>query len=436
MNELAIGILGVILLLIGILMRMPIAWIMGTIGIVGTIWLTNFTAGVSLAATVPFSTAANYVLCTIPMFVLMGNMLAYSGTSALLFRGVEVLLGRVRGGVAVVTLISCAIMAAATGSSVANAATMGNVAWPEMKKSRYDESFGTSLIAAGGTLGILIPPSTGFILYGVLTEQSIGKLFMAGLMPGIMLVIVMIAVIQGMLIRKPELAPLRPESIKLTPLEYWVRVAGILPMLLTFVVCIGGIYVGIFTPTEGGAIGALMGFICLLIWSKDRKQALWESLKSTIKTTCMIFAIMFGAYILTYFIGLSNLPMVMASSLTNSILPPVVILLIICLIYFIFGMLLDAVGLIVLLTPIAYPIAVALGFDPLWFGVIVVLVAQIGLITPPVGVNCYVIAGAIPDVPLTKVFKGVWPWVFAMLIAVAILIAFPNIALWLPSTMH
>lgn len=431
-----IGLVGIGFLLIGIFSRMPIAWLLGLIGIAGT-WAISkdFLAAVSLAGTVPFSSCASYVMSTIPMYVLMGNLLQRSGTSALLYRGVFTMLGNVRGGVATVTIVTSGILAAVTGSSVANAATMANVAWPEMKKMKYDPSFGTSLIAAGGTLGILIPPSTGFILYGVLSDQSIGKLFIAGLLPGILMLVLMIVIAQIMIMKNPSLAPGKPEYEKATLKGTLLSIVGILPMLSIFIIVIGGIYTGLVTPTEGGGIGAILSLICLLIFGKNKKIALWESLKSSVRTTCFIFAIVFSAMIFGYFIALSQLPQIMANMLLQSNIPGIAVLAMVMLIFAVFGMFIDATALIVLLVPISLPIVSALGYDLIMWGVLVVVLAELGLITPPVGMNCYVISGAIPDVPLSTIFKGVWPWLIAMVLTVICVVSFPELALWLPGIM-
>ena len=431
MSATLIGVLGIVLLLVLLFCGMNIGFSMIVVGFVGYLVLSGTNAAMGIFATVPFTTVANFGLSVIPMFVLMGQFAFYAGISQDLYTACNHLFGRVRGSLATATVVACAFFAAICGSATATTATMGVVCLPEMRKYKYEDKLSTGVIAAGGTLGILIPPSTGFILYGVSASQSIGEMFAAGIVPGIMLALIYIMTIAIEVKLNPALAP--KTSNKYTAKEKLMAGLKALPIIVIFVIVLGGIFGGYFAPNGGAAIGAFLAFIFMLC----KKKATWTNIKKscydTIRTSCMIFLIMIGAYIFGYFLTASKLPVVLASSIAAANMPNIVVILLILLIYAVLGCFIDSLPLIVLLTPIFLPIIQSMGLNEVWFGVLMVMVMQLGLITPPVGMCVYVMAGVAKDVPLMKIFKGVFPFVIALLVAVVIIALIPQITLWLPS---
>lgn len=425
-----IAILGIVVLLFLLLSGMNIGFSMLFVGFFGYILVTNFNAAMGVLKTVPFSTASSYSLSVIPLFVLMGQFAFSAGISGDLYDSCHKWLGRVPGGLCVASIVACAGFAAICGSSTATAATMGTVCLPEMKKYKYDMSLSTGCIAAGGTLGILIPPSVGFILYGICSEESIGQLFAAGIIPGVLLTLLFIAVIIVWVKMFPANAP---ESPKFSIRAKLASLVGVVPVLILFVLVIGGIFAGWFSANEGAAIGAAGAFVFMCA----RKKASWNNIKNAVfdslKTTAMIFMIIIGAYVFGYFLTITNLPSNLAAFISALSVNRYIILLLVLLVYILLGCIMDSLSMVVLLVPIFLPIVKELGFDPIWFGVLMVMVMETGLITPPVGLNAYVIAGVAKDVPLVKVFQGVWPFLIALFVAVAAVIVFPSLALWLPN---
>jgi tripartite ATP-independent transporter DctM subunit len=427
-----IGILGVAALFVFLAFRMSIGVAMALIGFVGVSCIINVNAGLNILGIVPWSEGSSYTLSVIPLFVLMGQFAFVSGISQDIYKAVHSWMGHFRGGLAMATIVACSGFAAVCGSSLATGATMGRVAIPEMDKYGYDPSLSTGCVAAGGTLGILIPPSIGFVIYGILTEQSIGKLFMAGILPGILLAALFMLAIYVQCRRHPEMGPKGDAttwSVKFKSLySTW-------PMLLLFALVMGGIYYGIFTPTEAAGIGAFGAFVIALIKRKLTWPVFIESLLATGNMTAMIFLIIIGANIFSSFLALTGIPMLLADSIVTLALPKLAILMIIILIFVALGCVMDCFAIMILMVPILYPIIQTLEFDPLWFGVIMVIVLEVGLITPPVGLNVFVIKGAAPDVPLTTIFKGIWPFMLAAVACIALIIFFPQVALFLPSYM-
>jgi tripartite ATP-independent transporter DctM subunit len=430
MSPATAGIIGIGLLILLFLLRMPVAFAMALVGLVGFAYLASPEAAFGLLGRDIFDSFSSYPLSVIPMFILMGTFAFASGISQRLYKTTYTWVGQLRGGLTIATVFACAGFGAICGSSTATAATMGKIALPEMKKYNYDDTLATGTVAAAGTLGILIPPSTVLIIYGILTESSIGKLFIAGILPGILLSIFFAATVALLCWRNPAIGPPgAPTSWK----EKLRAMTGIIEALILFLLAIGGLFGGLFSPTQAGAIGAGGALIIGLA----RRQLSWrtfiEAGKEGLRTSCMVIFIITGAVIFGHFMAVSRIPFMLADWLGRLPIHPMAIMAVIVFIYFIGGFFMDAMGLIVVTIPIFFPIVMKLGFDPIWFGVIVVLVGEMGVITPPVGVNVFVIKGIAPDVPLERIFKGIFPFLAALIIVTAILMVFPEIATFLPS---
>ena len=430
MSSEMIGLLGIMIMLLLLAMRMYIGMAMALVGFLGLCMLTSLPAASSILGIVPHAEASSYTLSVIPLFVLMGQFAYVSGISRDIYDTVYAWMGRMRGGLAMATIAACAGFSAVCGSSLATGATMGMVAIPEMQKYNYDPRLSTGSVAAGGTLGILIPPSIGFIIYGILTQESIGKLFLAGLVPGILMAGLFILAIYIQCRLKPEMGP----RGKVTPWRGKFRsLAKTWGMLLIFAVVMGGIYLGIFTPTEAAGIGAFGAFVLALAKGKLDWPALVQCLMETGKTTAMIFLIIIGANIFSTFLGLARVPMILAASISSLAVPKVVVMAGIILVYVLLGCVMDCYAIMILTIPIILPIIEALQFDTIWFGVLMVIVLEVGLITPPVGLNVFVLKGAAPGVPLGTIFKGIWPFLIAALLTIVLLAIYPQIALFLPT---
>jgi tripartite ATP-independent transporter DctM subunit len=429
-----IGIIGVVVFFVLLALKKPVAFAMAIVGFFGFSLLTTSTAGLHMVSTEMYNTFKSYSLSVIPMFVWMGYLAYHAGIGTDLYNFAYKMIGHWPGGLAVATQLSCGIFGAVCGSNTATAATMGAIALPEMKKYNYDDSLSTASVAAGGVLGVLIPPSVIFIVYGMSTEQSIGKLFVAGILPGILLMLLYIGAILIKTTRNPELGPKGPKA------GWGERIRalgkGLGETLAIFALSIGGLFMGWFTPTEAGAVGVGGVLLVSLLRRRINLKKLIASLKDTTKTSAMIMLIIAGATMFGRFMAVSRVPFELANWTASLSLPPVAIMGIIIIIYLILGCFIDALALVLLTTPIFYPVAVGtLGFDPIWFGVIVVMVVAMGVITPPVGMNVYIIKGVAKDVPLEKIFKGIWPFLICILIAIALLIIFPSIATFLPNLM-
>jgi tripartite ATP-independent transporter DctM subunit len=433
MSLTTIGIIGIILLVIILFSNMPVGFVMGFLGFLGFSYVRGLEPGLSLLARDVFEVFSSYGLTVVPLFVFMGQIAFYSGISRRLYDSAYVLLGNRRGGLAMATVGACAGFSAISGSTNATAATMATVTLPEMKRYKYDQSLATGTVAAAGSLGILIPPSVIFIVYGILTEQSIGKLFAAGIFPGILLSILFLLVIYLRVLKNPSLAPPGPK----TSLREKVKsFAGVLETLIIFALVMGGIFFGIFTPTEAAAAGAFLTLLLAIV----RRQLTWDgfvhSLADTTRISCMVMVIVTGAVIFGHFMAVTRVPYDLADWVSNLPLPKHAIMGVIILVYLFGGCFMDALAMIMLTIPIFFPVSEALGFDPIWFGVVIVLITEMGVITPPVGVNVYVVYGVAKDVPLEVIFRGVLPMLIALLICNLILLIFPQIALFLPSLMR
>ena len=433
MSVTTIGIIGIIVLVIFLFSRMPVGFVMGFLGFIGFSYVVSLDAALSLIARDVFEVFSSYGLTVVPLFVLMGQIAFHSGISRRLYDSAYVLVGSRKGGLAMATVAACAGFSAISGSTNATAATMATVTLPEMKRYKYDMSLATGTVAAAGSLGILIPPSVIFIVYGILTEQSIGKLFAAGIFPGILLSVLFMLTIYLRVRKNPSLAPPGPK----TPLREKIKsFVGVLETLLIFLMVMGGIFFGIFTPTEAASAGAFLTILIALL----RKQLTWQgfvqSLADTTRISCMVMVIVTGAVIFGHFMAVTRVPYELAGWVSSLPLPNNAIMMVIVLVYLFGGCFMDALAMIMLTIPIFFPVAEALGFDPIWFGVVIVLISEMGVITPPVGVNVYVVFGVAKDVPLEVIFKGVLPMVLALLICNIILLFFPQIALFLPSLMR
>ncbi len=430
MSPVTTGIVGIILLLTLFLLRMPVAFSMTLVGLSGFAYLTGSEPALGLLAQDIFDTFSSYPLSVIPLFILMGSFAFASGISQRLYNTTYAWVGQLRGGLTIATVLACSGFAAICGSTAATAATMGKIALPEMKKYGYSNMLATGTIAAAGTLGILIPPSTILIVYGILTEESIGKLFVAGLLPGLILSLFFVAVVAIMCSRNPKLGPAGAPT---TWREKLKATKGIIEAVLLFVLTIGGLFLGWFSPTQAGAIGAGGALLIGLF----RRQLSWKSLVESgmdgLRTSCMVLFIITGATVFGHFMAITTIPFMLADWVGSLPIPTMAIMGVIIFIYFIGGFFMDSMALVVVTIPIFFPLVMKLGFDPIWFGVIIVLVAEMGVITPPVGVNVFVIKGIAPDIPLETIFKGIMPFLVALILFTIILIIFPQIATYLPS---
>jgi tripartite ATP-independent transporter DctM subunit len=383
-----------------------------------------------------YSIFASYSLSVIPMFILMGFLAYQSGIGSKLYEFAYRLFGRMSGGLAMSSQVACAIFGAVCGSSTATAATIGSIAIPEMRKYNYADSLSAASVAAGGALGILIPPSTIFVIYGIATEQSITRLFLAGFFPGILLTILYILTIWLITLRNPEMG--RPSVEPMPTVREIVDIlrGGLLQIIIVFLISIGGLFIGWFTPTEAGAVGVAGILVITLISGQMNWEKLNNALAETTRTSAMILFLVAGAVIFTRFMAVSRLPFEISSWVSELPFPPYLVLIIILLIYFILGTFIEMIPLILLTIPMFYPVVVdVLGYDPIWFGVIIVMVVAIGVITPPVGINVYVVKGVSKDIPLEVIFRGVWPFIFAACVGIFLLIVFPQIATFLPNLM-
>jgi tripartite ATP-independent transporter DctM subunit len=433
MSPTIIGIIGIISLFVLIFSRMPVGFLMAIIGFVGFAAIVSVDASLNLLAKDIFSVFGSYNLTVIPLFVLMGQIAFHSGISTRLFNTAYKFIGHLPGGLAIATVGACAAFSAICGSTNATAATMAAATLPEMKRYNYKPELATGVVAAGGSLGILIPPSVIFIVYGILTEQSIGELFLAGILPGILLTLFFIAAIVIWATIRPELGPKGPKS---TWKERFASLPGTIETLIIFIVIMGGLFGGIFTPTEAGATGAFATLAVAVVKRNINWDGCVQALFETTRISAMIMVIVAGATVFGHFLAVSRIPYDIASWISSFQLPAAVIMSFIVLIYLIGGCFIDSLALIMLTIPIFYPVVLDYGFNPIWFGVVIVLVTQIGVITPPVGVNVYVVSGVARDVPLSVIFKGVVPMLIALIVLTFLLIPFPQIATFLPGLLR
>ncbi|HEY9173334.1 MAG TPA: TRAP transporter large permease [Verrucomicrobiae bacterium] len=423
------AIVGFVLLLALLAASMPVGFVMAVVGLMGFAMVVSWPAAFSLATIDLYTTFSDYNLTTIPLFVLMGQVAFHTGISRGLFHAAYHWMGRLPGGLAMSTVGACTAFGAICGSGPATSATLASVALPEMRRYQYDLSLATGCIAAGGGIGMLIPPSVVFIVYAILTEQSIGKLFMAGVVPGLMIALLFCAVIWVQCARHPERGPRGPVF---TAREKVASLRGVWETLVLFALVMGGMFGGFFTATEGAAVGAAGTLLIALCKRELTWKKLIQCLIESIRTSCMVMTIVAGAIIFGKFLAVTQTPSNLASWLTSLPLPGWGIIGLIILFYLIGGCFLDALALDILTIPIFYPVILALGYDLLWFGVMIVVVTMMGVITPPVGVCVYVVSGMARDVPLEKIFRGSLPFLWMLVLAAILLTVFPQIATWLP----
>jgi C4-dicarboxylate transporter, DctM subunit len=432
MSSDAIAVLGFVALFVLMLLRVPVGMAMGLVGVSGFAFLVNGDAALKIIGHTSMRTVTDYTFGVIPMFLLMGAFVSNSGMSRELFRAANSFVGHLRGGLGIATIAACAGFAAISGSSVATAATFATVAYPEMRRYNYPQSFATGVIAAGGTLGAMLPPSTVLAVYGIITEQDIGKLFIAGIIPGLLAASMdMLTVV--------VIGWLRPDFLPMAPRHSWkerlIGLRDIWAMLLLFIFVIGGLYGGLFTPTEAGGVGATGALIIGVIRGKLDGLQIRRSLLQAVRTAAAVLTVLIGALLFGYFLTVTQTPQKVTAFLTALGLGRYGVLALIMLMYIVLGCLMDSLAMIILTIPIIFPVIMQLGFDPIWFGVIIVMTVELGLIHPPVGMNVFVIKSVVQEVTFSTIFRGVLPFILTDLIRLVILIAFPILALWLPSHM-
>src|SRR3954463_13314544 len=428
----AVAILGFVSLFILMLLRVPVGMAMGLVGVTGFSYLVNGDAALKIIGHTSMRTVTDYTFGVIPMFLLMGAFVSNSGMSRELFRAANAFLGRFKGGLGIATIAACAGFAAISGSSVATAATFSTVAYPEMRRFNYPQSFATGVIAAGGTLGAMLPPSTVLAVYGIITEQDIGKLFIAGILPGALAATMYITTVAIIGIARPGFLPSGPR----TPWsERLSAVRDIWATLLLFCFVIGGLYGGLFTPTEAGGMGAGGAFLISVARRRLSRADMLASLLQATRTAAAVFTVLIGAILFGYFLTVTQTPQKVTEFITGLGFSPLGSLVLIMAMYLVLGCLMDAMAMVILTVPIIFPAVTALGFDPIWFGVIIVMTVELGLIHPPVGMNVFVIKTVVQDVSFSTIFYGVLPFVVTDIVRLGVLIAVPEIATWLPGRM-
>jgi C4-dicarboxylate transporter, DctM subunit len=427
-----VAVIGFVVLFVLMLARVPVGMAMGLVGVGGFSYLVNGDAALKIIGHTSMRTVTDYTFGVIPMFLLMGAFVSNSGMSRELFRAANAFLGHLKGGLGIATIAACAGFAAISGSSVATAATFSTVAYPEMRRFNYPQSFATGVIAAGGTLGAMLPPSTVLAVYGIITEQDIGKLFVAGILPGALAAAMYMITVTLIGVARPGFLPSGPKS---SWSERFAAVRDVWATLLLFIFVIGGLYGGLFTPTEAGGMGAGGAFIIGVLRGRLDRADIRRSLLQATRTAAAVFTVLIGALLFGYFLTVTQTPQKVTEFLTSLGIGSYGVLALIMLMYLVLGCLMDALAMVILTVPIIFPVIKELGFDPIWFGVIIVMTVELGLIHPPVGMIVFVIKSVIQDVTFATIFRGVLPFILTDIIRLIILIAFPIIALWLPSRM-
>jgi len=432
-DPILIGGLGALCVFVLIFLGMHIAFAMMFTGFVGLAVLSSLGSALPVTASTMWETASFYPYTVIPLFVIMGSLATRSGMTTDLYSSFEKWTRRVPGGLAVATIGACGAFAAVSGSSVATAAAMGTVALPEMERFNYDPKLSTGCVTAGGTLGFLIPPSIGFVVYGMLTEQSIGKLLISGILPGILLTMAYATVVMIWVKLRPDAAPANPEPVSWT--EKIAAVKGVKEPLVLFLFVIGGIYAGLFTPDEAAAVGATLLLIVTIVKRKLTWQGLYTAMTESLRISVMVLMLVAGANVFSYFMALSTIPVQAANWVTGLGVSRYLVHAMILFVYLILGCFLDAISMMVLTLPGVFPIILALGFDPIWFGVVAGLMMEAGLITPPMGLNLFTVAGVAKGISLETIIKGTTPFLVAIILVAVVLTIFPQIALVLPNMM-
>jgi tripartite ATP-independent transporter DctM subunit len=432
MDSFTLGILGTAAMVGLVFAGVRVFYAAAVVGLVGLVAMIGWDAGAGMAGTIPHSKSVTYTLSVLPMFILIGYLAFHAGLTEALFDAARKWLGWVPGGLAVATVMAATGFAAVSGASTATAAVFARVAVPDMLRANYDRRLAAGVVAAGGTLATLIPPSALLVIYAIIVEESVGDLLVAGFLPGLVSALIYVLLIVGMATFNPKLgAPIRGYTWP----QRWRSLPGTLPIVAVVVIIFSAMYFGWATPTEAGALGAFVVFVLALARGM-RWRGLKDSLLETAKLTVMIFSIIWGVLLFVRFLGFAGLPNAFAKWVVSLDVPPLAILICILLFYTVLGMFMDAIGMLLLTLPVVYPAVIALGYDSIWFGIIVVKMAEICLITPPIGLNCFVVNGVRPDIPLSTVFRGILPFFVADVITVGVFIAFPDIILWLPRMMH
>ena len=429
MTEASIGLLAMLILAFA---RVPLAIAMGLVGFAGLWWMRGLNPALASVTSTVYEAGFEYTLSVVPLFILMGNFVTRAGMSRELYRAAFTLVGHFRGGLAMATVMACAGFGSVCGSSIATAATMTKVAYPSMKDHGYSGQLAAGAIAAGGTLGILIPPSTILVIYGLVTETSIGKLFAAGMIPGLLAVVMMCLTISFLTWRDPSSGPAAERS---SWAERMDAMKDVWAVAVLFVIVMGGIYGGVFTTTEGAGIGAFGAFIIALLRKSLNWSVTLDILIESARTTGMLFMILVGALVFANFVNFTTLPTDLKNLVSTHNISPVAVMIAICAIYVVLGAAMEELSMVLLTLPVFFPLVVSLGFDPVWFGIIIVLVVMIGLISPPVGMNMFVVRNMLPELSTATIFKGVLPFVYTLVAVLALMVAFPQIALFLPQTL-
>ena len=429
MTEASIGLLAMLILAFA---RVPLAIAMGLVGFAGLWWMRGLHPALASVTSTVYEAGFEYTLSVVPLFILMGNFVTRAGMSRELYRAAYTLVGHFRGGLAMATVMACAGFGSVCGSSIATAATMTKVAYPSMKGHGYSGQLAAGAIAAGGTLGILIPPSTILVIYGLVTETSIGKLFAAGMVPGLLAVFMMCLTISYITWRDPSSGPAAERS---NWAERFDAMKDVWAVAVLFVIVMGGIYGGVFTTTEGAGIGAFGAFIIALLRKSLNVSVTLDILIESARTTGMLFMILVGALVFANFVNFTTLPSDLKCLVSSHNISPVAVMIAICAIYIVLGAAMEEVSMVLLTLPVFFPLVVSLGFDPVWFGIVIVLVVMIGLISPPVGMNMFVVRNMLPELSTATIFKGVMPFVYTLVVVLALLVAFPQIALFLPQAL-
>jgi len=430
MDAAIIGIIGIVILILALfLLGMPVGFAMAVVGFIGFTYIISFKAALNMVGADIWVTFSKYGLTVIPLFIFMGYLAFHAGIAGRLYDATYKWIGHWRGGLAIATIAADELFAAICGSNTATAATMGAVAMPQMKKYKYSDSLSTGTVVTGGTLGTVMPPSIVLIIIGLQTEQSIIKLFLAGILPAVLLGLLFILTIFVLCRIYPEFGPAGPKT---TFKEKLKSLIGVIEALVIFLFVIGGLYIGIFTPTEAGAVGVFLTLVITAVAGRLTWAGIVKSMRETLKISCFVFLLVTGAIIFGRFLAVTRLPFIIADFAAGLPVSPYIVLAFILLIYLVGGCFMDSLGFLVLTIPIFFPLGIALGFDPVWFSIIITMVTTMGAITPPVGVNIYVVKALVPDVPLETIFKSVSFFLVACLISIIILIIFPQIVLIIP----
>jgi len=428
-----VGVIGIVLLVALFFLRIPVAYVMALVGFAGFACVRGLDPGLSILARDIYGVFSSYGLTIIPLFIFMGHLAYHAGISRRLYDTAYKFTGSTRGGLAMATICACTAFGAVCGSSPATAATMATVGLPEMRRYGYHAELATGSVASGGGMGMLMPPSVVLIVYGVLTEQSIGRLFMAGVIPAFLITALFIAAIALMCRWRPELGPAGPRHSLAQKMQ---SLFNLIETLAVFLLVMGGLFLGWFTPTEAGGVGAMGVLLAAIARRQISWDGFWRAVVDSLRTSCMVLLLVAGAVIFGHFLAVTGIPMAVAEAISGLDLPGWAVIFLMVLVYLLGGCFIDALALIMLTIPIFYPIVLRLGYDPIWFGVIIVLVTQMGVITPPVGINAYVVKGVDARTPLETIFKGCLPFLGALLVGTVVLVFVPELVLWLPRLMY